>query len=200
MSKIQSQKRQTNDGASPHCPYCRDVLSEGVIVECDQCQAHYHKECVTSCVILGCAGSLQLTGASKLQSSIRVQEKGPDQAELLEARRSRDREQSSELSSYVFAMAGLGFFLLLIVGVIGPKAAVMTFMLTVTVAFMGLVAALLFSSDATPTQPKKRKPGEVVGGMVEGDESAKKAKSSRDNFYAKPNIAPPSSDPLRPDS
>lgn len=33
-------------------------MDDGVIVQCDCCQARYHKECATSCVILGCAGQL----------------------------------------------------------------------------------------------------------------------------------------------
>lgn len=73
MTKITTKEKSGHEGA--HCPFCRDTIQEGVIVQCDHCQALYHKECATSCVILGCPGHLEETSLA-VKATIRLGKEG----------------------------------------------------------------------------------------------------------------------------
>lgn len=113
MAELQSKPRESN-GGTPHCPYCRDTLQEGVIVQCDSCQTRYHTECATSCVILGCAGTLKDANPKPL-SKLTIQEREP--AAKNEAAHGAKKWYSQELSSNIAFVAIFSLlFVMLIVG------------------------------------------------------------------------------------
>lgn len=55
------------DRAAPRiCPFCRDVLGDGKLVACSECDTGYHAECAGlhgHCVLLGCRGTFATRAA-----------------------------------------------------------------------------------------------------------------------------------------
>lgn len=105
MAELLSKPRESNEG-TPHCPYCRDTVDEGVIVQCDQCQTRYHAECATSCVILGCTGSLK-DANSKPLSKLTIRER--DLAAKNEAAHG-DKRNPQDISAMVILGVFFGLF------------------------------------------------------------------------------------------
>lgn len=136
MAELQSKPRESNEG-TPHCPYCRDTLEEGLIVQCDQCQALYHKECASSCVILGCAGSLK-EASSELRSKLIVRERGA--VANNQAAPQVEKSDTQDISAGLFLLVFLALFCVITMAAMGDAAP-----FVIAVLFGLLVFGLLFT-------------------------------------------------------
>lgn len=206
MAKIQSQKRVANDGAGPHCPFCRDFVEEGNLVECDQCQARYHKECVTSCVILGCVGFLN---SIERKDQVKVGQTAPISLKaklpITIASESMPSEGRSQSFEEVVAIVIIAILLLgsLVAAIVERFQLSDGLQLWIYLGLFVFSLILFFRMWPEPLKKERNTRGKSVGAEVtelEMGRAAEIVRPSRDNFYAKPNIAPPSSDPLQPGS
>ncbi|MDF1667603.1 MAG: PHD finger domain-containing protein [Planctomycetota bacterium] len=230
MAKIHSRKRTGSGGEKPLCPYCRDSVSEGAIVECKQCLTSYHNECVTSCVILGCAGSL-VAKSSVAGPPIRLGLSGLSQGAKSGLGKGVKEESSGSGLSYLFLLCVSFALTLLLVAKADPSD--MNSVVSVGVGgavILSFVLMMLAGSASAQTSARARasrapqsddSPSKVTGsglrrtqsvgsgasrsdgsqpdGLVGGEESMKdpnEEKPGPTNFYAKPNIAPPSRDSI----
>ncbi|MDF1667604.1 MAG: hypothetical protein P1V97_38055, partial [Planctomycetota bacterium] len=163
----------------------------------------YHKECVTSCVILGCTGNLVGKASAELAGVMSVTEKAKTaQVGLGEKPEAKAKTILSADKGTVFR---LSIFLLNTLFLAFGRDWVFDRELTMLLfLFLIFVSFYLFPASAEKrateqelAERKKAEPSRDEEAKLDPGESEK---PSRDNFYAKPNIAPPSSDPFRPNS